>query len=400
MKKCIAMLIVVTFLAGCGNKSVAESKKEAHERWNFMRAKVMYGLAEERFAAGDLDTARDKAAEAIALSEKFIPARILLGKIYIEQSHYGLACHEFKQALEVIPRNSEVLYLMGVAQEKQGMIEEALINYRLSHAMDNGNLDAVMAAAEVLASDGRIRQAQLYIESYMDIAGSHAGMYEIAGRLAMMQKQYEQAADYYQKAADIAPDNAYYSQSLAKAHYHTGQYAKAAAALETLMRSDSFAPAGWAYAMLGDCYMQIGKLDHARRSYLQATRQNSGDAKVWTNLAKAALALDDLPRTIVASRRAIELDGDVQDSKLLLGYALLRDGQVAAALKTLSDAVGQHPDSAELHCVLGRAYDEAGNSAAANEYYERAVRIEPENVLARELAAQSDLRQGISSRID
>ncbi len=400
MKKCIAMLIVVTFLAGCGNKSVAESKKEAHERWNFMRAKVMYGLAEERFAAGDLDEARDKAADAITRSERFIPARILLGKIYIEQGHYALACREFEQALEVIPRNSEVLFLMGVAQEKQGLIEEALVNYRLSHAMDNGNMDAVMAAAEVLASDGRIRQAQLYIESYMDIAGAHAGMYEIAGRLAMIQKQYEQASGYYQKAADIAPDNVHYSKSLAKAHYHTGQYAKAAEALKTLMRSDDFEPAGWADAMLGDCYMQTGKFEPARRSYLLATRRNADDAKVWTNLAKAALALDDLPRTIVASRRAIELDGDLQDAKLLLGYALLRDGQVTAALKALSDAVGQHPDSAELHCVLGRAYDEAGNSAAANKCYDQAVRVEPESVLARELASQSDLRQGISVNID
>ncbi|KKK54302.1 hypothetical protein LCGC14_3086100, partial [marine sediment metagenome] len=170
---------------------------------NYMRAKIMYGLAEDRFAAGDLEEARDKAAEAVGLSEKFVPARVLLGKVYIEQGHYGLACHELERALEVIPQNSRVLYLLGVAQEKQGMIEAALVNYRLSHAVDNSNLDAVMAAAEVLASDGRIRQAQLYIESYMDIAGAHAGMYEIAGRLAMLQKQYEQSAAYYQKAADI-----------------------------------------------------------------------------------------------------------------------------------------------------------------------------------------------------
>jgi cytochrome c-type biogenesis protein CcmH/NrfG len=64
---------------------------------------------------------------------------------------------------------------------------------------------------------------------------------------------------------------------------------------------------------------------------------------------------------------------------------MLRNGQVEQSLEILTDAAREHPLSADIRCILGRAYAVAGNQQEARKCYVEALRIEPENLLARQL---------------
>jgi len=393
MKRIITGVIVLAALTGCNLKSVPQAKKEAYGRWYRTRAQILYGVAVEHFKAGRLDKARAKTLEALALVPDYWRARLLLGKIHIEQGRFTLAVDELTKVHQAWSKSAEVLYLLGVAQEKAGLLDEALISYRRSQALDSSNTSAAIAAAEVLAAQGHLRQAQLYVESYLSLADGEPGMYELAGRLAMMRKEYDKAAEQYQQAWDLDYGNIGYLEALARAQFFAGRYQEAMESLQALTTASGYSAGAWVYTMLGDCYMAASRPHRARDNYLRASEMDPSTPGIWTNLARAALALGDEPRAILCARRALSLDATLLDATLLLGYALLRDGQITRSRGVLRQAMGRYPRSAELYCLLGRAHAAAGDEAEAMRCYARAMRIEPDNALARELFGATETKK-------
>ena len=385
MKRLIAMAIVLGTFAGCNMNSVPEATGEAYERWYRNRARILYGVAMEHFRNGQLDKARIKVFEVLALDEKFTEGRLLLGKIHIERGDHSLAVKELKRVNEEAPRSPEVLYLLGVAQEKAGHLDDALSSYRMSHALDESRSEAVLAAAEVLAAQNRIRAAQLHVETYLPVIRNDPAMYELAGRLAMMREDYRRAASYYRQALDLDPENTPYAESMVKAQFFARQYAEAMEGINELVELPAYENAGWAFTMLGDCYMAMGRWSYARDAYQRVTEISPSDPGVWSNLAKGVLGMRDYSRAILSARQALALDSGYLEATVLLGYALLRDGQVGSSLDVLRKGVARHPDSAPLRCVLGRAQAADGNNAEATRCYAAALRIDPADPLAREL---------------
>ena len=390
-------LAALCLLAGC-QTSVPEAKLEAYERWDGARAKVLYGVAREHLSVGQLDHARSKAVEALRLKKDYHLARILLATVHIEQGHYGAAIGELKQVLDARPNAAKVYYLLGVAQEKTGLMAEALASYRRCQTIEAAagsrgvmtaqGLSAVIAATEVLVEMRQLRQAQLYVESYLPYGESSPGMYELAGRIAMMQEDHPRAARFYQRASDLDPKNRRYREALAASEFYSGRWATALEALESLRESDGYTAPVWVHTMIGDCQMAVGRAYEARDAYFAASELRPADAGVWTNLAKAALAIDDAPRAILSSGQALKLDPGRLDASLLLGCALLKDAQHRRAVAALTRAARSHPRSATVRCLLGRAYEAEGDGAAALRWYAAALKVEPENQLAKALLAE------------
>jgi len=393
----IFIAMMATTLAGCLNR-MPKISADARSRMDHARAQVDLGVGEEYLKVGQLDKARDKAERALLLDKDYFEARLLLGKVLIEQGQYALAAMELGIACDQRPRSAEASFLLGVAYEKSGRLDEALVSYRKALVLNPGDMGAVMACTEVLVAMGKIRQAQLYVQSYLDRAGDEAGLFELAGRLAAMQDDHAKAAQYYQHAHDIDPKNVRYRGALAKAQFFANQYAQAEETLLALSQLKDYDPPYWVFAMLGDCCMAQGKVYQARDAYQEATDRNPSVAGLWSNLAKASLALGDIPGAISAARCALQLDADSLEATMLLGYAMLRNGEARRAGALLAAAADRHGQNVILQCLLGRSYAAAGNKALAQRCYAAALQAEPDNQLARRLLDQ--MEAGLSLEAD
>lgn len=387
MKRFVLASIVMVVACGCEQASFNTQKGEAQQRWFETRSKVLYRLAEDRFKAGQLDAANQSVRQALALEPASLEANILLAKIDIERGQYAVAAEELTKLAEARPESSEAAYLLGVAQEKSRKLPEALASYRRAHSLDETNLAAVKAAGEVLFAMGEVRQAQNYIESFLPKAGEDAGMYELAGRLAMMGHEYDKAVESFQRARDVDSRNIRYMESLARALFAAGRYGEAAENLADVIAHETIKTSAWAHLMLGDAQMAQGKPHQAFEAYFTATERAPEDPGVWVCLANSALATHDSPRAILAARKALKLEPAHVEAAIVLGYALLQDNQPAEALKTLSRAADAHGDNLMIQCLLGRAYAANGQAAQALRCYARAVKMDPSNRLARELLA-------------
>jgi len=312
-------------------------------------------------------------------------SRLLLAKVEIEQGVYTAAITDLERVSQQAPKSAETAYLLGVAHEKEGNHEQALECYRRSYTLDGKNISAVMAITEVLVTQGKIAEAQDYLDNHMNQAGDEPGMYELAGRLAMMRKEYERAAGFYQQARDLDFKNGLYQEALAVAQFHAGKYAEAADTLKNLLAIKDRKPALWMHQMLGDCSMATNRLYDARAQYQLATEIEPGNPDLWVRLATSTLKIGDNPRTILAAKQALALDPKNADAAIVMSYAMIRDGQAARAVDVLKQAISVNEKNPQLHCLLGKAYAASGHEDQAVKCYATAVQIDPNDRAAKEL---------------
>ncbi len=386
MKRVILGILMLLMLTGCQENHLSQSREEAYDRWHMARATVLYGAANEHLRVGQLDKAARKAGEALALAPEYTDARVLLGKVLIEQGQYSRAVTQLEMVRENAPESARVAYLLGVANERHGELSEALDLYRQAYELEDDKITAVVAAGEVLVQMGRFEEARSLVRSHIRNAQDNPAMYELAGRLARMDSDYAEAAGHFRTAHNLDYGNHNYREALAKAQFLDGNYAEAADTLEDLLSLGDYEPPAWVHTMLGNCHMALGRHIGAREAFDSARRLRPSDAMSWTNLARAALALDDLPRAILWADKARKIDAHNTEALLLLGYALLADGQADRAVKVLGDNAGRHPDSAMVYWLLGRAYAEAGEEDHALHYYNEAMNLDPHHPLAQRFA--------------
>jgi tetratricopeptide (TPR) repeat protein len=385
----LAAVLVLALAAGCNQPDMERSKSDTYTQWAEARADIQRKLAFDNYQHGQLKDAHKNATEALSLVKNDSPLRLLLAKVNLEMGRYEDAMVQLRTLAGDLPREGEIHYLTGVALEKQGRLAEALSSYNLAYELDNANLSAVEAAAEVLVSLGRLSEAQTHLETHMDEARNGPGTYELAGRLAMLAEQYDKAEIYFQQAADLDGNNKRYPEMVIAARYAAGKHRQVLGNLHDLIARRNGDVPSWLYVMQGDCKMALGQPAGAAPAYLAATRLDPNNPGVWAALARAALASHDVGRAIQAAGEGCRIEPDHLESATLLGFALLRAERPAEALTVLQKAAEAHPADGMLQCVLGRAYQAAGNSDRARKCFQRALQLEPNNVTAKTLLAQN-----------
>ena len=381
-------------MAGCNMlPSVGDSKEESYQRWYRTRAKVICRVGSDLLKSGQLDRARNKGEEALSLDAECLDARLLLGKIHIEQGQYAAAATELRMVIAQRPGSAQPVYLLGVALERDRRLDEALTCYRKALALDPQKLSAAVAACEVLVAQGKTDQAAEQIQRYVPDAGQKVEVFEAAGRLAMMQEMYPKATEYFEQACDLDPKNVQYRLMLARAQSLCGRHEGVGENLKAVLASKDYTAPAWVYSMLGDSCMALGKAGEAREAYFTASDRAPERPAVWVNLGKVSLAMGDADRAILAARRALSLAPGDLDATLVLGYAQIRSRRSNEAVAFLTAASRTHPKSAMIQCLLGRAYASTGRNADAKRCYALAACLEPKNKLAETLLAGNDNRK-------
>ena len=101
--------------------------------------------------------------------------------------------------------------------------------------------------------------------------------------------------------------------------------------------------------------------------------------------AESGEHLGEARRMIEAAVQAQPNDGAIVDS---LGYVMLRQGDVADAVRTLERATELMPDDATVNGHLGDAYAAAGRRLEADYEWQRALMLNPEPEEAEQLKAK------------
>lgn len=179
----------------------AAAREHTPEKAALSRAgQINVGLAQSYMDNNDLETALDRATQALRTDPRSADVHAMLGLIYSRISQLDKAAAEFKQALALAPDNGAILNVDGVWLCQQGQAQEA---------------DAQFAKA---LQDPFYRQPEQALSN--------------AGRCAFKAGQLPKAESYLRASLDKVPDQPEALFTLAQVEYAKGSYLEARAFIQ------------------------------------------------------------------------------------------------------------------------------------------------------------------------
>jgi tetratricopeptide (TPR) repeat protein len=343
-------------LGSCANLGGTheESRQQAEQRWDSVRGKIKLQLATESFNQGRLDEAAKQLAEAVALDPTLSECYLLRTRILLEKGEIASAAEALKTAVSNGASGAQTDYLAGVIAQRYGRFEEALNAYRLAADREPRQAHYTAAVAETLVALDRPAEALALIEERWTDFEHNATLRATAGQIHMLMGRYERAADAYREAVRIAPDDVTLQYQLGLALSMSEKYAEAVGVLAPLNVKRQDLPA-YVLIALGRSYLGLARELEAVAVLRQATAASPDSPGAWSWLARAALTAGDLVTARQAAARAADLDRDTGDSRILLGYVCLRQGDRGAAIQALQSALARHPEDPLALELLNRA---------------------------------------------
>ncbi len=375
-----AAALCVSTLTGCmRGKTHQEWVNKANDRWHDARAQLLLPQAQQAFDTGDLDQAQHTVNEALLIDEDNAQFHLLNGRIALERGKLERAYHLFNQAIQHDAKYPAAYYFQGIVYQRWSRDEAALECYQKAYELKSDTVDYLLAVCEMLINLDRQSEAVALLEDKLDYFDQSAGLRTALGHLHVMNGDYAEAVRNFKEGTLLDPENPKIQEELALAQYAAKDAKGAAATLKSLLRQPGMAQRYDLHTVLAKSYLQQGRDRDARKVYLDLTRKDRTNAAHWIALGELSWKKGDLPATLTAARRAVNLDPQNHQGYLLSGMVWQKQGRLEQALRSFDRAAELAPDDAVPLILRGVALQRNGRSAAAAEAYTEALRRQPDD---------------------
>ena len=310
---------------------------------------------------------------------------IMLGRH--EQAATELALHgDFE--------NFEWRRLQATLDLHVGRFEDARDTYSelLKAHPEDGDLRANLVAS--LLQLGEVETAKNILNEAIDAETDNAGLWMIKGQLAVIDQQYEQAAEAYQRVLALRPNA--YSAMLGRIVAITGlnrfdDAASLLAKLPNISKDDIRVT-----YIRGVVAEGKGNISEALGHYRSVIQTHPEHEQSLQKLARLHFKEGDADSSIQYLQRLTALFPNNAEYRKQLGAAQLATGRMERAFEELTalEVDIQHQTDAQLLALLGSAYAKQGQYAEGIESLARAFELQPDSTPIAIQLALSYLRAG------
>jgi len=259
--------------------------------------------------ASYIGLAESACARALQLNPHLDVVHSALGMLYLTTGKHDLAEAAFLEALAIDPNSVASLTGLGKVYILQRKPEEAEERFRRAIGLHPGDWSAYNALGSFLYKSGRYAEAAQQYEYVVALDRNNTLGWGNVGAAYMMAGDFESALRTYQRALEIEPRQAVYS-NLGLMYYYLDQPDKA---IEALRKSVELAPNDHlAWSNLGDA-LWLGRLtDEARAAF--ETAEELAVAALEVNPNDPGYLMDLSWITAMLDRP--------QEARALIGHAL------------------------------------------------------------------------------
>jgi tetratricopeptide (TPR) repeat protein len=314
-------------------------------------------LARVQMALAKPGDAVASARKATELDDKFGEGFAMLGAAIVAENpkNWSDAIAQAQQGAFLDPDNPIVQGAVGKIFEANGQLEQAAGAYRkalgadpafgparfalIQAELNRGNRDAAIAEARKLAATGM----------------SSADIERLIGEDAVRRQDYSGAIPFLEKATKGLPGNPDGWALLGRSYHAARRYDEAA---EAYGKAVELAPQNANYrSTYGLILGQAGDLDKGLAE-LQKVTGTPGykDAVGWVNLGWIYRNLNKAPESIAAYHKALELDPKQEQAALGLGWAYQYTKEYDKAIAAYEQAMKIDPKDASADANLGIAW--------------------------------------------
>lgn len=383
---CVLALHVTTagfLLTGCGT-SHSEHRMQAEQRWNSVRGRVQFQLAEKQFRGGLFEEAARTATESIALDPGHTAGYVLLARAQLELGRIASADQTVRIAEEAGLSSMNLAYTRGVILEQRADLDGALDAFARAHRISPGNVDVLIAYAEALVAKGREAEALELLDNAVDATDDPSAVLDLAAQIALLTGDHTGALDRYRRATAGRSKNDLAAENFGLLLVRAGRHQEAINYLRPLVAEDEEGSRmGSARRALAVCHLALDDPVSAKAVLIDYGKANPSDSAAQVLLAKSALASNDMLTALSATATAEQYAGQKAEVRFVRAILQWKRGELVAAEQSLRNLLAERPEDVDVHCLLGEVLLKRNDPVAARRQFERALRIDPDNPWAR-----------------
>ncbi|MFN8251972.1 MAG: tetratricopeptide repeat protein [Ferruginibacter sp.] len=194
----------------------------------------------------------------------------------------GIRLHQ--RIIEEYPYNELAWFNLGAAYQGLKLYEKAIDAYQYAVAIDEKFDYALRNMGDAYIRLRKYREAIEVLEKVLELARPEEVIYEAIGHCYDKMQNYAQARFHYKKASHLSQDDSQLIFKIACTYMNEANWTSAIKSLETALKMHKMQPE-YNLAM-GQCYMQMGKLEDAVSYLGNVVRTRPKNSNGWMELLK------------------------------------------------------------------------------------------------------------------
>lgn len=328
-------------LAATGKRDEAIAQFQAEEKLTGPRAETEDAIGTLQAQAGRWDEARTAFDGALQVDSYYMPARLHLAAVLIQQHNLPGALDVLQPAVDADPPSAPALATYGHALALAGQDEAAAPVLQKALRLDPALPDATVDLAMVLQRLGKQQEAIPWFEKALQTQPNNANILSNLALAMTLTGKAKDALPYFDRAVALDPGSA------------------------TILKDR------------GVAHIQLSAFDEAIVDFQAALKLNPGDPQLHYDLGLAYKFKDRMEDAAAELAKAGQMDPTLQDPPYTLGILYMQMGKMDEAAAELRKAVALRPQNGSAWAILGSTLKQAGHLEEARQALEKAIPLQP-----------------------
>jgi tetratricopeptide (TPR) repeat protein len=295
-------------------------------------AGVLSWLGAVHLLEGRLEPAESLFAKALSVQPRMAAALFGLGRTALAKGDYARAVKLLEEALAQDPLASAVHYPLAMAYRGLGERDKAEV-----HLKQRGQIEPAPPDSVLSELNGSLQSALAY---------------ERLGTRALDKKEWVEAAAYFRRGVELAPDSASVRHRLGTALFMTGDARAAMEQFEEVVRrSPDFVKARYS---LGVLMLTGGRESEGIEQLRAAVRFDPGYLEARLRLGEALRRRGRLQESLIQFEQTLEIDPRNAEGRFGFATTLIRLGRYQDARVQLIEGMQAYPRQPEFGRALAR----------------------------------------------
>jgi tetratricopeptide (TPR) repeat protein len=290
------------------------------------------------------------------------------------------ALNLLKKAVKDNPNSFQSQLLLGRLSLAKGDLDTAQSSFSQAAKINAASPDAQSGLAEIAM---RRNDAPMLSQLGAQLIKTHpeaAQGYLWQGMAESAQKMYSKAADDYKTALQKSPDNPAVYLAMGQMQLAQGHTAEAQAALEKSLEKDPNSNRAMSLLILTDLQAKQPQKAIARvKAQIDKAPQNG---VYYAQLADLQLKTNDLQGALASAQKAMQLAPESPDAADVFTRAEVGLGNPEPAISFWQNWSKSHPNDGRGPRILGTLAEAKGDVAQAQQYYKKALELNPDDAIA------------------
>jgi tetratricopeptide (TPR) repeat protein/predicted Ser/Thr protein kinase len=261
------------------------------------------------------------------------------GAMRSQRKRFVEAMEDYQQALQLEPRNAAVAYNIGILRAREGKHADAVEAYQRAIELGRVQADGYIALAKALNKLRRFKEAEAASTRALELAPGNGTAHADRAQARTEQGRLAEGLDDYLKALEKLPNDSGILRDLGLINMKARRQAQA---LPYLQRSRELGNVD-AGPLLGECLLQLERLDDAEAAFTQAAKDLPKDPLVLFGRARVRQQLERRKDAIADLDAAVAIAPNFAEAIGLRGVLKLEEKRRAEAAADLRRAMELKP---------------------------------------------------------